>query len=124
GIKDLLRPLMLVGKIPGAYGWLTNSSVHYMPLGLCDGETGAREFILTVADGSGFIAGRFDSGVSMELFVGREGEERYGEALERLSVALEAGYLPILRTEYKDAGGVTYRQESFVTRIDDSPALA
>ena len=44
--------------------------------------------------------------------------ERFGSCLARLSTPLlYGGYYPILDTEYVDANGVRFRQESFVARV-------
>ena len=51
------------------------------------------------------------------MFVGKDGRERYGSCLKRLRPAhLASGYLPILETQYRDAGGTWYQQESFAVR--------
>ena len=47
----------------------------------------------------------------------RDGRERYGSCLSRLAAPrLADGFLPILETQYVDAAGNRYRQESFAVR--------
>jgi hypothetical protein len=72
--------------------------------------------MLHVADGSQILARR-TTGPSLHVRVGRDGRELYGSCLKRLGpVRLAGGWLPILRTEYRDAAGGRYRQESFAAR--------
>lgn len=122
-IEDLLHPLMFVGREPCEYGWLTDSSIYYLPFGLVDNPQGGSSFALHVADGSQIISRRFD-GRKCTIFVGSEGEERYGSVLENLDgPRLHRGYLPILENTYTDAAGFEYRQESFATRISQTDSL-
>ena len=52
------------------------------------------------------------------------GSERYGSCLERLAPPeLADGYLPVLETQYADASGVHYRQESFASRVPETHSL-
>ena len=39
-IEDLLHPLMFVGRESREYGWLTDSSIYYLPFGLVDNPRG------------------------------------------------------------------------------------
>ena len=71
---------------------------------------------LHVADGSEILS-QTAKGPSLKVFVGEDGRERYGSCLTRLRPAhLASGYLPILETQYRDAGGTWYQQESFAVR--------
>jgi hypothetical protein len=97
---------------------LTRSGVYYLPFGMPAGDAGAIDAMLHVADGSEILAGRA-TGQSLEVFVGRAGRERYGSCLTRLEPArLGDGWLPILRTAYRDEAGGRYTQESFAARRD------
>ncbi len=116
-IEGLLHPLLFVGRKPCEHGWLTDSSIYYLPFGLMDHDLGGKAFALHVADGSQIISDHFE-GRKCTLFVGPEGNERYGSCLENLDgPRLASGFLPILQNSYVDASGLTYQQESFATRI-------
>jgi hypothetical protein len=94
---------------------LTASGSYYVPLSFPFTSHGSTVFALHVADGSQIITRRI-GGPSLQIDVG-SGTERYGSCAARLTRAtLADGYLPVLRTAYTDAGGVQYRQESFVGR--------
>jgi hypothetical protein len=94
---------------------LTPSGSYYLPLSFAFTSHGPAVYALHVADGSGLVTRRV-GGPSLALYVG-SGTERYGSCASRLTPArLAEGHLPILETAYVDAGGVRYRQESFVGR--------
>src|SRR5437899_1333093 len=107
-----LAPLVYADRKRGRR--MTQSGVYYLPFSSPTGQADNVGYALHVADGSEIITRRI-RGRSLELFVGHQGRERYGACRARLAPArLAAGYLPILETSYIDAGGVRYRQESFV----------
>lgn len=109
-----LEPLLYAHTSGGRT--LTESGVYYLPFAQPLGAQGAGSVELHVADGGEILAGRAD-GARVRTGVGAGGRERYGSCLQRLSPArLDGGWLPILETSYRDAGGVTYRQESFAAR--------
>jgi hypothetical protein len=94
---------------------LTASGSYYVPLSFPFSAHGSTVYALHVADGSEILTRRVD-GPSLQLFVG-SGGERYGTCAARRGPArLAGGWLPLLETSYVDAGGVRYRQESFVGR--------
>jgi hypothetical protein len=102
---------------------LTDSGVYYVPFARPAGPRGAQTVALHVADGSQIIAQRV-GGRTLTIGVGPGGSERYGACLAHLQPArLEAGYLPILQTGYRDAAGVRYSQESFATRVPQTSSL-
>jgi hypothetical protein len=119
-----LHPLMLVGPPAGKDPHrLTDSGVYYLAFGRPDDNSGARVVDLHVADGSQIVSGRV-RGPSLSVDVGLRANERYGSCLARLAPAkLAGGYLPILKTSYRDASGVRYSQESFATRIPQTGRL-
>jgi hypothetical protein len=123
--RRFLHPLMLVGPPAGKDPHrLTDSGVYYLAFGRPDDNSGARVVDLHVADGSQVVSGRV-RGPSLSVDVGGvQPNERYGSCLARLAPAkLAGGYLPILKTSYRDATGVRYRQESFATRIPQTGSL-
>lgn len=120
-VHRLLHPLFLAGA-PGR-GRLTDSGAYYLPFGEPTGPAGGGPVALHVADGSEVISNRVD-GQSLALAVGRNGQERYGSCLARLAPPrLYGGYYPILETEYVDAQGTKFHQESFVTRVPQAASL-
>jgi hypothetical protein len=124
GVRNYLHPLMLVGRPAGIRpGRLTDSGVYYLPFGRPVGTSGAKAVQLHIADGSQIVSGRAN-GRRLSVDVGARGRERYGSCLARLAPPrLRSGYLPILETEYVDADGVRYQQESFATRLPRTRAL-
>jgi hypothetical protein len=124
GARSFLHPLMLVGPPSGKDPHrLTDSGVYYLAFGRPDDNWGATRVDLHVADGSQVVSGRV-RGPSLTVGVGPRGSERYGSCLARLAPAkLAEGYLPILKTSYRDATGVRYSQESFATRIPETRSL-
>ncbi|MDX6491450.1 MAG: hypothetical protein QOD43_1695, partial [Gaiellaceae bacterium] len=124
GVRNYLHPLMLVGRPAGIRpGRLTDSGVYYLPFGTPVGTNGAKTVQLHVADGSQIVS-RKANGRRLSLDVGVKGRERYGSCLARLAPPrLRSGYLPILETQYVDADGVRYQQESFATRLPRTRAL-
>ena len=112
-VRRLLKPL-LFARTKG--GTLTTSGVYYLPFAQPLGVKGAQMVALHVADGSEILS-QTAKGPSLKVFVGEDGRERYGSCLRRLRPAhLASGYLPILETQYRDAGGTWYQQESFAVR--------
>jgi len=122
-IVGLLKPLLLVGRPAGTRAdRLTDSGVYYVPLAQPSDVRGALSVALHVADGSQIVSERGNR-VRLSISVGSAGGERYGSCLTRLSTAkLVDGYLPILETGYVDGSGASYRQESFVARIPETPS--
>ncbi len=106
-VKDYLTPLKLMGTS------ITESGVYYLPFGRPLNTAGYGPVALHVGDGSQLITPS-SAGSKMTVYVGEEGQERYGFAEARLEQErLEGGYLPILINTYTDVSGVSYRQESF-----------
>lgn len=121
GAARQLAPLLFARGPGGAP--LTDTGVYYLPFALPAGPQGAASVELHVADGSEILSRRV-GGPSLAVFVGASGGERYGSCLARLTPAtLADGYLPILETQYVDAAGVRYGQESFAGRMPGSGAL-
>ncbi len=120
-VKDFLVPLM--HGDPG----LTDSGTYYIPFGQPDDRQEASlENALHVADGSQFYSNSpannpFSEqyGNTWNVYVGAEGDELYGSSLARSKLPDLADGYPILQTEYIDAQGVRYRQESFATRTSE-----
>jgi hypothetical protein len=129
-VRGFLKPLLLVGRPAGRVGTrLTDSGVHYMPMGEPGGRSfadagPAEPFALHVADGSQLVS-RQANGRSATFFVGADGDERYGSCFSRLAAPrLAEGFLPVLTVSYMDAEGVRYRQEALVARDPRSGVLA
>jgi len=124
GARRFLHPLMLVGPPAGKDPHrLTDSGIYYLAFGRPDDNAGARAVDLHVADGSQIVSRRV-RGPSLSVDVGLRATERYGSCLARLAPAkLGGGYLPILKTSYRDATGVRYSQESFATQIPQTGRL-
>ena len=105
--RRYLAPLFLARE---AKGPLTATGAHYLQFGLPAGPRGIVAPVLHVADGSEVRLRRAD-GPRLQVWTGRE---RYGSCLARLTgPRLADGWLPILRTGYRDAAGRRYEQESF-----------
>ena len=116
-----LKPLFLARAARGRS--LTRSGSHYLGFSGPVGARGGEVFALHVADGSQILSQSYPRR-SLTISVGRSGEERYGACFSRLGPpSLASGYLPILRTQYVDAAGVRYRQESYATQIPQTAAL-
>jgi hypothetical protein len=112
-VRRLLQPLLFARSKTKP---LTTSGVYYLPFAQPLGVKGAHTVALHVADGSEILS-QTSKGPTVKVFVGTGGHERYGSCLARLAPArLADGYLPILQTQYVDAGGTRYRQESFSVR--------
>lgn len=108
-------PPLLYARAPGKRP-LTESGVYYLPFAQPLGARGAGTVALHVADGSQVISNRVGER-SFTVFVGPQGQERYGTCVRRLTPArLADGHLPILQTAYADAAGNRYLQESFAAR--------
>jgi len=119
GGPTLAPALHLLGPLTNGLQWegrpLTSGAVYYLPFSFPFTPKGSTVFALHVADGSAVVTRRV-GGPSLTVAVG-DGSERYGSCASRRTPArLSNGYLPILETSYVDAGGVRYRQESFVGR--------
>jgi hypothetical protein len=120
GVRRYLKPLLLAKAANRRR--LTESGVYYVPFAE-PGVGGAGTVALHVADGSQVLSQRAD-GRSLTIGVGGDGRERFGSCLARLEPPrLFAGFLPILETQYVDATGVHYRQESFAARIPETRSL-
>ncbi len=116
-IKDYLKPLMLCGT------FLTDSGIYYIPMGRPESLAGGGRVALHAADGSQIISEYYNR-ERITLYVGKEGRERYGLSLKRLTgPSLLDRYLPVLVTSYEDAGGVRYMQESFSDYLKETDAL-
>ena len=115
--RQFLSPL-LYGQ-QRQYRPLTPSGVYYLAFSYPLSASSKPMYALHVADGSQVITRRIGPwSPSLTVNVGRHGRERYGACLAWLAPArLAEGYLPILQTSYVDAGGVRYRQESFLARV-------
>ena len=112
-VTRLLKPLLFARSRRGT---LTDSGVYYIPFAQPLGVHGAQTVALHVADGSEILS-RTAKGPALKVFVGPDGRERYGSCLSRLAPPrLSDGYLPILQTQYVDAAGTRYTQESFAVR--------
>jgi len=106
---------------------LTDSGTYYIPFGQPHEKQGASiEVALHVADGSQFYSNSPANNLFSEqygntwnVFVGAKGDERYGSSMARAKPPELADGYPILQTEYIDAQGVRYRQESFVARSSE-----
>jgi hypothetical protein len=110
-VRRLLPPL-LYGRAAKQTP-LTESGVHYVAFSHPSGPQGAGSVVLHVADGSQLISQRVD-GDRLTVQVGTGSGERYGACLSRLTMPrLGNGWLPVLQTDYVDALGVRYHQESF-----------
>ena len=109
-LKDYLRPLFLsTGFTNKTYG------VHSLLFGMDGGEP---PYLVPVADGGRIASNNITSPEYIEIRLGPDGAERYGEALERLEgPELGDGHYPILRTGYTDKAGTHYRQESFAGHL-------
>src|SRR5262245_35058587 len=112
-VRRLLKPLLFARSKTKS---LTASGVYYLPFAQPLGVKGARMVALHVADGSEILS-QTAKGPRVKIFVGTDGHERYGSCLSRLAAPrLADGFLPMLETQYVDAGGTRYRQESFAVR--------
>ncbi len=117
GAARFLAPLVLARA---AHGPLTGSGVYAVPFSQPLGAQGAGAVALHAADGSAISSERAD-GPSLRVVVG---DEPYGSCLARLGrPALAEGWLPILRTRYRDAAGRRFAQESFSARLDGGRGL-
>jgi hypothetical protein len=112
-VRRLLKPLLFARSKTKP---LTTSGVYYLPFAQPLGVRGAHTVALHVADGSEILS-QTAKGPSVKVFVGTDGHERFGSCLSRLNPAeLAEGFLPILETQYVDAAGTRYHQESFAVR--------
>ena len=112
-VRRLLKPLLFARSKTKS---LTTSGVYYLPFAQPLGVRGAHMVALHVADGSEILS-QTAKGPRVKVFVGADGRERYGSCLSRLAAPrLADGFLPILETQYVDATGNRYRQESFAVR--------
>jgi hypothetical protein len=119
--RRYLAPLFLARGRNGRP--LTESGAHYLALTQPLGAEGRGSAALHVADGSQILSKRV-RGRSLTIDVGAGGRERFGSCLARARLPrLADGYLPILQTEYVDALGVRYRQESFAARAPGEASL-
>ncbi|MEU2612407.1 LamG-like jellyroll fold domain-containing protein [Micromonospora sp. NPDC007271] len=115
-VKPLLVPANHAGTTDAASPW------YYLPFTYPAPDPSRwaeeRDFSLHVADGSELMSQWSDSRATQRVrfFVGAAGSERYGQAEARSDEPrLTGGYLPILANSYRDAAGVRYERESFVT---------
>ena len=118
--RRFLSPLLLARGPHGRS--LTTTGTYYLPFAQPAGAAGAASVALHVADGSEIIARRV-GGRSVGVFVGAGGREQFGACVGRRGApALAEGWLPILETSYRDAGGARYRQESFAALDPETQA--
>ncbi|MET7668371.1 LamG domain-containing protein [Micromonospora luteifusca] len=117
-----VKPLL----VPANHGGTTNAASpwYYLPFTYPAPDPSRwaeeRDFSLHVADGSELMSQWSDSRATQHIrfFVGAGGAERYGQAEARSGEPrLTGGYLPILANSYRDAAGVRYERESFVTEL-------
>jgi hypothetical protein len=122
--RRYLEPLMLAGHVPGRRSEpLTDSGVYYLPFTGPVSVQGPAQVALHLADGSELVS-QSVSGPRLSIGVGPDGRELYGSCLARLATpSLLDGYLPVLETDYVDADGVRFRQESFAARIPQTGTL-
>lgn len=118
-IKDYLRPLMFVGN------YVTTSGVYFLPFGWPNDHLGTSHCALHIADGSEIISEHFTNRKKSTIFyVGKDGNERFGSNLKRLSEpALYQGYYPILVVSYQDEMGIIYHHQSFADYIEETNSL-
>ncbi|ADB53531.1 hypothetical protein Cwoe_5122 [Conexibacter woesei DSM 14684] len=124
-VKDYLLPLRYVGSPAGMSGnQLTDSGVFYVAFG-APGTDFSQPGALHVADGSQVVS-RAANGRRATVYVGGAGaRERFGLCEARLQEpALADGHQPVLQTDYVDADGVQYRQESFVAHLPSTSTPA
>lgn len=123
-VKDRLRPAFWAVGPAGWGGALTDSWVHYVPFGQPTGLDTRGQIALHVADGSQITSNK--SGFrTMRVYVGRRGEERFGECTAELEEPrLLGGYQPVLEVSYTDHDGIRYRQQSFATFLPGTEILA
>ena len=120
-VQNRLAPILFATR--ERHKPLTPSGVYDVPLAYPQGDGVPLAVALHAADGSGIIS-RHATGPSLELDVGATGDERYGSCLGRLVPAtLADGWLPIVETNYVDASGVAYAQESFAGRIGGARSI-
>jgi len=120
-VKGYLMPLMHGDPD------LTDSGTYYIPFGQPhEKQEASIEAALHVADGSQFYSNSpannpFSEqyGNTWNVYVGAEGDELYGSSLTRAKLPDLADGYPILQTDYVDAQGVRYRQESFAARSSE-----
>lgn len=75
-------------------------------------------YIVPLADGSRIVSPIYNSPHRLEVFVGGDGLEPFGQDLERLEGPfLAGGFYPVLQTRYTDGAGVRIAQESFAGRV-------
>lgn len=106
---------------------LTDTGTYYIPFGQPHPKQDASlENALHVADGSQFFSDSSANnpfseqyGNTWNVYVGAAGDELYGSSLARLEPPRLVDGYPILQTEYVDAQGVRYRQESFAARAPE-----
>ncbi|MGW3607074.1 LamG-like jellyroll fold domain-containing protein [Micromonospora sp. NPDC005161] len=117
-VKPLLVPANHGGTTDAASPW------YYLPFTYPAPDPSRwaeeRDFSLHVADGSELMSQWSDARATQRVrfFVGAGGAERYGQAEVRSGdPRLTGGYLPILSNSYRDAAGVRYERESFVTEL-------
>lgn len=110
-IKDFLQPLFY--STGESYQQL---GVHSLTFGADGGEP---PYIVALADGSRLVADQIGQSRALTVAVGPRGAENFGQDLDRLSQPrLAGGYYPILQTDYRDSGGIHYRQESFAGSVE------
>lgn len=106
-IKGYLTPLKLIGTA------VSESGVYYLPFGRPLNLAGYGPVALHLGDGSQIVS-QVSSGDKTTIWIGVEGDERYGFAEARLAQEnLEDGYQPVLVNSYIDQSGIIYIQESF-----------
>lgn len=120
-VRRYLTPLLLARAPAGKA--LTDSGFHYVAFAQPSAAGGSGTAALHVADGSQIVSHRA-GGRALTIGVGRNGRERYGSCLARLTLPrLAAGHLPIMETRYVDSEGARYAQESFAARVPGTASL-
>jgi hypothetical protein len=125
-VEPLLVPANHAGTTTAASPW------YYLPFTYPAPDpthwAEERDFSLHVADGSELMSQWSDSQATQHarFFVGADAAERYGAAEARSAEPrLAGGYLPILANSYRDAAGIRYERESFVTELSPGgPAVS
>ncbi|HEX6443991.1 MAG TPA: twin-arginine translocation signal domain-containing protein, partial [Streptosporangiales bacterium] len=125
-VKPLLGPANVASRYVTESGW------YYLPLTdeVYDPARWLeqRDFAIHVADGSQVTSqwcwADFPAQRQYTTFQVGSAHEVFGSAVERLDEPrLWGGFLPILDNAYVDADGTRWERESFVARVDATPAL-
>ena len=103
-VKNYLRPLF--------YSTGRKNTEHAPYNVVLSLEDGTRPLIAAAGDGSGIHVDNYANEAALAFYMGGNGSERFGEALDRLGEQRwEDGWLPVFHTSYITAGGARWRQE-------------